>query len=383
MTKLKKTAFQGVYQLGRGRFKLKATANHPITGVRVARERVVEGLSIKQAVRAQESLRHQLVLELEGLTPPPGSPITVADWAEQWLEDKAGEVRSGVAKRYANTMAWRILPILGEIPMADLKRHHVKAWVAEIESMRTPSGEPFAKETLLGWWRVARCFLRDAAADVGIADPLRRISPPSSSRVKVNERRVLTRVTLRDLLEAVRKYAPLWYAEVYTMAFSGMRPSELYALTWAEIDFANGIIHVKWSFSDNEVNRTKTDDPREAAMTERMRGLLLHQKQRLASKPRLRRSVLVFPNSKGTHRYASSLYDLLNRMARQAGIDVRVGPKTLRKTFVTRAAMDGHDRLAIRANVGHSDEAMTERYAEVDIEAKRKMVEVLEAAAQG
>ena len=381
MTKPKKTNIQGVQQLGRRRYRLKATANHPETGKRIARERIVEGVTLEQAARAQRALRERLINEIEGAAPILGSPTTVADCAELWIEQKTSDLRKGVFDLYIEVLSKRILPLLGEVPIAEITRNHVKEWIAYAESLTKADGEPYAKDTMLGWWRVLRCFLRDAAAEAGIDDPINRVRPPHSLRKKVTEHRALSHPQVRDILDDVKVNAASWYIEIYTMMYSAMRPSELYALVWDDVDFDEGVIHIVHSFSRGEVNPTKTDMPREAAITKKMRELLLAHKAGLEKVgPRVRQSPLVFPNTKGTHRTSSALYKVLRQAAARAEVPIKVGPKTLRKTFITRNALDGHDRLAIRANVGHSDEEMTERYAWVGVEDKRKMVEAFEAA---
>ena len=381
MTKPKRTKIAGVQQLGRRRFKLKATANHPETGKRIAREKIVEGVTVEQAARAQRALRERLINEIEGAAPILGSPTTVADFAELWIEQKTNDLRKGVLDLYIEVLSKRILPLLGEAPMVEITRNHVKEWVAYAESLTKGDGEVFAKDTMMGWWRVLCCFLRDAAAEVGIDDPINRVRPPRSLRKKVTEHRAMSYPQVRAILDDIEVNAPSWHTEVYTMVFSGMRPSELYALTWADVDFNEGVIEIRHSFSRGEVNPTKTDMPRQAAISDKMRALLLAHKERLKTDgPRVRRSTLVFPSSKGTHRTSSALYKVLRRAAARAGVPIKVGPKTLRKTFITRNALDGHDRLAIRSNVGHTDEEMTERYAWVGVDDKRKMVEAFEAA---
>ena len=386
MAKARKTAIEGVYSLENRRFKLKTTANHPDTGKRVARERIVEGITLNQAARVRERMREELIASLQA---PSGARLvglnrpltTIGDWAEQWIEDKASELRKGTVETYVDALAKRVLPSIGHLPIGALDRRLVKRWVGQAEAMTKPNGEVFAKATMHIWFRVFRCFARDVAAEVGLADPFTRVRAPRSERRNVTERRALSYEQMARLMAYFEVEEPRWLPEVYIMSFTGMRPSELYAVPWDCVDFSRGIIHIRWSYSKGQLNRTKTDDPRDAALTSRMRGLLEAQRDRLVSDG-LKTCHLVFPSNCGTYRCGSALRGALLRAATRSGIPIKVGPKTLRKTLITRAALDGHDRLAIRANVGHCDEEMTERYAWVDIEAKRQMVEALETAVQ-
>lgn len=91
---------------------------------------------------------------------------------------------------------------------------------------------------------------------------------------------------------------------------------------------------------------------------------------------------IVFPNVKGGYRIAQSFLTTLRRAGEAVGIPVKIGPKTLRKTFITLTALSGEDRLTIRSTVGHSSEQMTETYAWVSPERKQRMVVDFESMIQ-
>lgn len=375
-----KTETTGVYALGEGRWKIKVTARDPMTKTRVARQRLIEAGSLEEAVRARDEMHEELTRELLGLPSTKKKAVTVADYAEQWIEEKAARLRPGVAEHYLDVLGKRILPPLGEIPFEELTRGHVARWVAWAEAQTSSRGQQFAHDTLHSWWRVLAGFLRDGAAEFDIADPTRRVRPPRSEIRNVSELRALSAEQLKQLLVMVKRLYPRWYAEVYTMAFTGMRPSELYALKWEDVELEKKLITIRRSLDKTgAVNATKTGSPRQAAITDTMVQVLTeHRRTMLREQHEGLRSGLVFPTAGGGHRKSSSLKNVLELCRSAAKLEVKVGPKTLRKTFITLAALSGHDRLAIRANVGHCDEEMTERYAWVSPEEKLKVVKALE-----
>lgn len=380
-----KTNHEGVYETGEGRWWLKATIQEPKTGKRIAREKMVELATIEEAVAAREVLLEGLRAEVNGgpVTTQP-KPTTVAVYAERWLAGKAARLRPGVVDHYVDVLGTKVLPVIGEVAVVDLTRADVDAWVAWAEKQRSRRGQAYARDTLSGWWRVLCNFLRDAAADYEIADPTRRIKPPQSTVRRVSEHRALSAEQLGLLLATVKRLFPTWYAEVYVIAFTGMRPSELYGLKTEDVDIEGGVIHVRRSVDARHQveNPPKTGIDREPALSLELKAVLHEHRQRLLREqhPGLK-SGLLFPNEEGGFRGAPALLNLLHLAGKAAKIPVTIGPKTLRKTFITLAALAGHDRLAIRANVGHCDEDMTERYAWVSADEKRGVVEAIEQLA--
>ena len=381
------TRYTGVYATGNERsWKIRATATHPVTGRTVARTKTVSDMSAREASARREVLLEQLYAELEAEQTSPEGPLTTfADYVEQWVREKATKVRPSVLAAYMDILGKRVLPVLGHFPMLELRRSDIIRWVAWAERQVSSRGQLYAQDTMHGWWRVLACCVRDMAAEFDLPDPTRRVTPPKSSVRGVTEGRALSAEQLAELLASVQRYFPDWYPEVSLLAFTGMRPSELYALTWEDVDFEARKITQRRSVSRlRVVNEPKTGAGRDIALTEQMTTVLEGHRQRLVREehPGLEAGI-VFPSVKGGYRTNAALRKTLRLCTGVAGIPIKVGPKTLRKTWITLAALAGHDRLAIRSNVGHSSEELTERYAWVSIDEKRRVVEGIEALTGG
>ena len=120
------------------------------------------------------------------------------------------------------------------------------------------------------------------------------------------------------------------------MAMTEMRAGEVYGLQWEDLDPAAGVIHVRRSASHGYVSLTKTGDPREVPLPELLRDLLRdHRRHLVEVQHRGLQSGIVFPADHGGHRIPQSLHKATKEVARQAGIDIRVGPQVLRRTFNT------------------------------------------------
>src|SRR5690606_4257525 len=261
-----------------------------------------------------------------------------------WWSAKAPRLKASTAMTYERALTHRILPELGHIPIQSLTRRDVLAWVTWAESQRQPPAavrrierqiargrideveaerqinhimattdpttlQPYGAPTVHKWWRVLVQLLKDAHADEYLAsDIVARVTPPTSKAPPVRERRTLSVDELGRLLEAVRLYSPQRYAEVAMLATTGMRPSELYALTWADIDYAAQTIYVTKAVWGGVVSTTKTGASREVPLaTQTAEALRTHRKELIRKNHPGIPSGLVFPSDAGTHREPSSL----------------------------------------------------------------------------
>jgi integrase len=83
----------------------------------------------------------------------------------------------------------------------------------------------------------------------------------------------------------------------------------------------------------------------------------------------------------GGYREPSSLNRPICAAIKAAGLDQRVGPQVLRRTFNTLLLAAKVDRIVLRSQMGHCSEEMTERYAGVPVDLKTAAVRRLESGA--
>jgi integrase len=144
---------------------------------------------------------------------------------------------------------------------------------------------------------------------------------------------------------------------------SGIRRGELFALTWANINFDQAIITV-------EAATAKSKKTRHIPLNQEARKVLTDWRAQCASE-----AVFVFEYAQGQqfNRVKTSWINLL----KAAKIE-KFRWHDMRHHFASRLAMAGVDLNAIRELLGHSDYAMTLRYAHLAPEHKRKAVEMLD-----
>jgi integrase/recombinase XerD len=140
---------------------------------------------------------------------------------------------------------------------------------------------------------------------------------------------------------------------------SGLRVSELVALSTGAIDAHTGLLRV----------RGKGGKERIVPVGERAReaiaAYLAGPRQKLL---RARRSGDLFVTPRGTRMTRQGFWKLLARHARAAGIDRRVYPHSLRHSFATHLLERGADLRAVQAMLGHADIGTTQIYTHVDRE---------------
>ena len=146
---------------------------------------------------------------------------------------------------------------------------------------------------------------------------------------------------------------------------SGLRVSELVALSAAAIDAQTGVLRV----------RGKGGKERIVPVGERAReavaAYLGGPRQELL---KTRRSNDLFVTPRGARMTRQGFWKLIGRYARAAGIDRRVYPHSLRHSFATHLLERGADLRAVQAMLGHADIETTQIYTHVDRERLKAIV---------
>lgn len=375
-----KTRHAGVYRLPDGRYTVRATRQ--VDGRRVERRLVLPpGATLAEALAAQAELREQPAKRQERLL--------LSDYAVRWLEAKAARLRRSSAEALEEILRDHLLPELGELYLDAISREQIESWVAKAERARRPDGERYAHATIAGWWRKLRQLLGDAhASGLCPIDPTHRVPPPKRQESgSKHELRTLSTEQLASLLEAVRRQAPKRWPEVLLLASTGMRSGELYELRWSDLS-ESGLLTIQRAHFRGSVESTKTSAPRSIPLLPvALEALEAHRRRLLAEQHPGLASGLIFPADRllgegaTWHRTNSSLQKPLEAAAKAAGIEQRVTPKVLRRSFNTLLLSASVDRVVLRAMMGHSSEAMTERYSGVPQASKAAALRVLESVA--
>lgn len=362
----------GIYRRPDGRLKVRATGTCPKTGKMRDRSRMLPPDATLLEARAEITrLRSQIATGAALDLDAPPRP-TVADYAETWMARKRRHLKPTAQRDYTLCVEAHILPYLGEIYADALRRSDVEEWVGWASAKTLEDGRPYAAATVQGWWRVLVQLTRDLAADHDLADPTRRVRSPRLARDPRRERRTLGPRQLGDMLQAVEAFAPTRYAEVLTLALTGMRAGELYGLEWRDLDEAAQCLHVQRSYSSGHLTTPKTSaGHRQCGVHPHLlETLRAHRAAQVAAQHPGLEEGIVFPSDRGTRRHPSSLTKTMRLCARHAGIEQGMSPQVLRRTFNSLLVVADVDRLVLRSQMGHTREELTARYSSIRLETK-------------
>jgi integrase len=322
--------------------------------------------TLKAATIGEAHWQRELLQRVARLGELPVSPrLTFAEAAARWVADfeakvAAGERRDRTLDLYRSQLNCHLLPRLGRRRLALITADDVVAVTRELQAAGL---SPWTIKRILGALSCVFTFaLRRGYISAHPFQRLERDERPHPSR---SEQRVLTQPELARLMAACpRRYRPL----LVTGAFTGMRLSEVLGLSWADVDFAAGVIHVRQQLArgrrgvpPHRIPPKTRASVREIPLLPQLAALLRQHKKgsRFTSG-----SDYVFATSRGTaflHHNVSKR--VLRRAAVNAGLD-RTGRRLrfhdLRHTFASHLIIDIRlDVAQVSRMLGHARTSMT------------------------
>jgi integrase/recombinase XerD len=174
---------------------------------------------------------------------------------------------------------------------------------------------------------------------------------------------VLTQPEVENILQQPDVNTPLGLRDkaiLETLYATGLRASELTSLRQPNLLFDIGLIRVIGKGSKERI----VPIGRSA-----IRYVELYQQQ---ARPRLvkrgKTTEVIFLNVRGTQLSRVSVWMIVKKYTRKAGIDKEVHPHTFRHSFATHLLEGGADLRAVQEMLGHADIATTQIYTHIDRE---------------
>lgn len=196
---------------------------------------------------AAAALRSELAAVAEGRVTKE-EDLTVAQFAKEWLAGArvADTTRAG----YAKMLRLHVVPYIGRKQLVTLRPAHLANLYRDLETRgRADGGGGLGPNTVLKVHVLLGTILQAAADDRLIAqNPARspRANPPSAREVK--GRRMEVRPWNLEQTDRFLSWSEgrHWlHAAWITLAYTGLRRSELLGLQWGDIDPANGLLRVR------------------------------------------------------------------------------------------------------------------------------------------
>jgi integrase len=160
---------------------------------------------------------------------------TVGAYLESWIDSKAKTIKASSADGYRKAINGRLVPSLGAIPLADLRRHQVKAMC---------EGMDVTNKRIANVLSVLRTALDDAVTDELIdTNPIAGWTYARNEAPK--EEDDIDPFTADEQARILEHLDGQGRNLVQFAFWTGLRTSELVALQWADVDLVRGEVRIR------------------------------------------------------------------------------------------------------------------------------------------
>lgn len=320
------------------------------------------------------------------------SKVTVGEWFDTWMQDYRGiRIKPGTQEVYRNTYNAHIKPALCKKRVTSIRMEQIQKIYNDMATKNYAEGTI----KLVG---VIMYGMFKQAEKSGLISK----NPAAMATIpKAKERGVRIALTAEEQtqFQAYAKQYSKYYGLFLLALCTGMRNGEVRGLSWRDIDFEKGVIHVTGTLKYVKgighykgTPKTKTSK-REIPMLGVCRELLEIQKQKqheqkqLAGKwwqPLIGLEDLVFTSADGKPVSREKVTSELNKILHKLQADHISIPEftfhALRHTFATRGLEQGVPLRIMQALLGHTTLAMTsDLYSHVLPTIKAREMEKMEA----
>lgn len=364
MTRRRDAGSGGIERTSAGTYKVVIDLGRDPAGKRVRYRKTFKTLKA-----AQKGVRDVLSQRDHGVAVDP-SRLTVGEWIAAWLTRHLveGHITDVTYARYEAVVRVHVDPVLGALPIQQLRRDHVldlrAGMIAGSDGRRAQS--PASVKKTLG---VLRQALGEATkSGVLLTNPADLVkAPPIPS---TDEQRALTQDEIALLLSAAS--GTRFDVPIRLTLATGLRRGELLALRWSELDLDEGRLNV-WQTVSYAKGKFRFHEPksrsrRSIGLSPTSRQLLRRHRleqneRRLAASVDWHHPDLVFPSSIGTVWSFRRFYlDYRSVLSRSEITDIAtVKWHTLRHSAASQWIAAGASVFEVARRLGHSSTATTER----------------------
>ena len=243
----------------------------------------------KQRKEAEKALA-RLEVEIEnGTKTPQGLAYTVRSWSEVWMEKEIKPNASPVTySNYRYLLDSRILPLIGDVPLASLTPVMLTEWLAQVRESprkstrmkdeqlahkRSPSQQlipeketkkPLSNKTIAHYHSCMDAMLGAAVRlDVLKSNPMDKVTKPTVKKKRV---KFLTEEQALELLRCLRDEPNMCYRAALLLALlCGLRLGEVGELKLSDIDWKKGTIDISRALKYTALRGGFVDDPKTEA----------------------------------------------------------------------------------------------------------------------
>lgn len=317
---------------------------------------------------------------------------TFSEIFPEYMDERKGNVYNPRTHKDEQTKGQKwLVPFFGNLSMSEITPADVVAFVRECQAPTRKIREHGKKEkalpkprspqtikhylNLLGqvWaWAKEKGYCQgDNPARAG---QVRKSAPQGDSK----RSRFLTRDEAAQLLPALKARSVQLWAKCTIMLFSGLRPVEVHALTWEDIDLNNKQIRVRREIKTNKgTTRIVPYSDAVAAMLEEIRPTAPRPAD-LVFPPKSIRKPGEAGETRRSYEISDAFEDVINGFGWNEGKrqNDKVVPYTLRHTCASWMVQAGVPLYTVSAILGHSTTEITNRYAHLAPDNLRAAIDI-------
>lgn len=293
------------------------------------------------------------------------SGMTLSEYLREWLKDHTvtKPLKRSTAESYAEKIRNYVDPSIGQLPLQQIRPHHLKSWVAELMRHGGRNGTGLSRATVRKVGVIVKGALVDAMDGYGYLDasPAANLKLPTADR-GAGKSWTVAEARLFATVAAEHRLTTLYAILIAT----GARRGEGLALTWDDIDLNSGTIVINknatWVKGVRAVETTKTNRARvvdvDPVTVAALRAHKARQAQERLECGHWQDNNLVFCRPDGSPLPPDFAYREFMRLIEKAGVS-RIRLHDLRHTHAT-LLLDAGEPLHVVANrLGHADSSTT------------------------
>lgn len=307
--------------------------------------------------------------------------FTFGEWITRWLHDyKSINLKPRTYDTYESQINTHIVPELGNIQLRNLKTEQLQRFY----NLKFKSGEGLSSATIRKIHNIINASLKQAQSNELILK-----NPSYGVELPVLEQKQIKAFTVEEHVLFFQSAKKTDHYNAFQLSYdTGIRMSELLALTWEDIDLKNEQVSITKTISfvkdRNNVSVNKyiliVQKPKTKAsirkipLTQRALKMLMELRLKNGLK-----STLVFPSRNGTYINPRNFERTFQTVVANAGIEM-CNSHTLRHSFATRCFEKGISVKIISKWLGHSKVAHTlDIYTHVMPDTEKYAIQILES----
>lgn len=313
------------------------------------------------------------------------SAVTLDTYFEEWKHRRESQVKGATLFSYSVNYEKHVKKEIGRRKVQKIERREI---LHLLDSVAKISGVAAANHVKILLNQIFKSAVYDGIIKV---NPVEHIPNMKMTRRPIREttHRALTETEVATFLSACKNS---WYYNFFRlMLATGLRCGECGALTWSDVDFNSGVLHIsktitrdsagKWRVGDTaKTKKSKRDIP----INEEIKEILQNQRE---NNEAMNGNVIslngsIFTTEKGTLITSNILTSIItstcNKVTRMGGKLEPFSSHALRDTFASMAYKKGVPMNVIKELMGHSSYAMTaDLYGHIYDEQKKDAMERL------